>query len=1639
MSRSRVDFSSFRTFIVAVAALAVMAAVMTAAPSTAALNPVEVSTSKPSPDKNTKKGEASERGKAQAKARKTKKRVEVKGEQTPTTNLIANPDGTFSHEKAAAPIRAKDKDGKLALIDTDLTQAGSSLEPKVTTGEVSFSGTGQGALATYEVERGATVRLGYAGALGAPATDGSDAVYPIEGSNTEEVKVAALPDGFVSHVLLSEAPTEAPTYTFTLKLDGLTAELKNNRLELSNADGKVMAESRPLQMWDAARDAAGDPSNVESVETKLVDGANGGKELQLTPSMEYLSDPKTQYPVTVDPDIAKVEDRGDTYYFNGQAPTDSRGSDYRLRTGYQDGATHRSLVTFGYEDYIGQTVTQATLRLRQYSSATCTAKKNEAYPIKADTTAVITWDTRPEIEDTARFRTSNTSNHGQSGDGCPDAFEDFNVTPQVSAWAGATLNSDTAGKNRQGIELRAASENDGSYDKRFCSANPSGDSSLACSTSAYTPVLSVTYAPELGAESFYSTTSHPLNDKSDLTINNKAGNALITANDGSVNSVGMPFTLSRAYNSQSPAVTSMGKGWNLGIGPDVSIEKKSTYRFDYHAPDGTHFGSFVRKTADSGSDDYDNFITPLGGVGADLDQDYDGSSSDTSNDPNTPDAYILTMHDSQMRYRFTEQLTTGHSYLTRVIDRSGNIMTLSYSGVTSTGPPKLTSVTDTGGRTYAITYGGTGNDYITKIAENGGLNREWSYGYNTGGYLTSYTDPDNKTTNYDYETGFEGPDLVKTVTNPANASGDRPTTNLTYGQDSDLNVEEVITASYVLDGSITYQWSWDYHSSEDHTPVCEDHGDFSTEVFDPNANVTTYCYKPREEDNGKMKEWVYDGEGNLRDEDFNVDRQSDTMTTAGGGTSVKTYGASIPDQLKTVKDPDSGGTTGERTNVSYDHNQTGGGDNDPKGEDYLPASVTDPNGDCTRYEYDSTGRATAAITELRGSGTDRSCADEMSGGVKYRFTYNGDGTLAKSADANTQSTTATDIEKTIYTYWVDGDAGFVAGTAGLIKSVRKPGGDCSDTTSERKLCTSYTYDAAGRVKTVTDGRNIVTTLAYDKLDRTTATYFDGATSCDGTNSNCITYTYDDEGNLTKRAEAAGDTLFTYDRMNRQLTRTQPSPAGNVVMTMSYDGVTNMTSFTQKIGTSNPDTVTYTYDRANIVDKINDSSGQMNVNADENSRIEEIFFPGTGGLKFDLDFKESGKPAAATVRTGGTNGPKIREHTYDYTDGDDDEDQLQSRVTTNAGTGLNGTINYEYEYGRLDTATNTNGTDYDYSHDNIGNVASEKIGANGTPTHYGYDRAGQLCYSGETDGFSTATICGLPPAGATIYEHDAAGNNLNTAAEPTEYNDHSQVTELGGLAMKYLDLGNDLRTDVGGTQIVEGPLGISGRKTGAAITWYTRMPDGTILNARGPSGTQNYFTEPHNKSVAALYSPEGDKVGSYEYSPYGETTVDAETGGNIADDNPFRYISGYLDTEGAEDYYKLGARYYDGHGHFTQPDPLPGSVADPKSMTAYNYAKGDPINFGDPSGYRSCFGWGGRPGWGDCWKKVKAAGLFAQSNVVGCYQGLLGGLAVFGGLRILLNRLGYAALRSPWVWVAGAAGCAAWVGFKYWDTKRRPGG
>jgi len=1078
---------------------------------------------------------------------------------------------------------------------------------------------------------------------------------------------------------------------------------------------------------------------------------------------------------------------------------------------------------------------------------------------------------------------------------------------------------------------------------------------------------------DFGSQSWYSTTPHPLSDRSSLEVNNRTGNLSIRANDISVNGQGLNLDVTRYFNSQSVQTNaqgvipsserwynSMGAGWSLGVGPDVWMQKRGD-NFWYHAPGGTVFGPFTPKP---GSNDFDS---PKGGVGANLSKNSEG------------DNYTLKFRKSQIKYEFTPIGSEGHLFQSKISDRNedNNTIVFDYGqdDTTPNGRAKLNTITDASGRVYTVEYTG---DYITRISEdqvpatqdrpNPLPPRVWQYIYGND-YLGLVADPTGRIVAYQYAaSAASGAGVMTKITevNETEATyGNTIATFDYYGDDA--NLDRVKTAKYQKDASSTVDFGWSYarRSTGDSCKTSDnsaDGSDYATTVTDAKAADTTYCFKNSSvADGGRVR--VYDALNNVKTTSYTADKGTASISTpmnegAIDGSTVATYSSGLSDQLDSITEPRTAGdgstpgTNGnKKTSFAYDHqaNNDSASSSAPAGGSYLPAMVKTPNGTCSAYEYDDQGRTTAAYTGLQYTATTE-C--DKTDEIGFHRRYNDDGTVKSSWDANAyegatnEDDEPIDSHRTQYTYWTSNDA---PGSKGQLKTLRKPGGSCD---APRKLCTSYTYDQLGRVATMTDGRGKVTTYAYDVMDRTTGVYFNGTTPATPGNTNRVTYAYDENGNLTSRTDAAGTSTFTYDWLGRQTQQNIPGAQ----ISLAYDGNGNLLTHTQTLTGQAAQTTNYTYDAANRLTKVHDDAigsggaGDIGISPDSDGRTKQIAFPNTSTgnrlLYANYDFKKSGKPRMANVKD--TNDNTRRTYDYDYmlsvAGYTIETDQLRGRNIVLPGTGNNHDITYEYADERIASSTDDNGPNFTYTHDKVGNVTEETT--NGTSTYFGYDFAGQLCWRGQTNGADLSSSCGSGPSGSTNFAQDAAGNNTNTATNPTVYNDDSQVTSINGTAMGYLDRGNDLRTTAGATSYINSPLGVTATKTGTDITYYVRDPQGSILASYGAGGTLFYFSE-FTGSVAALYNTAGTEVGSYTYSPYGKTVVTGSAGAA----NPFRYIGGIQDSDSPTNgsSYKLGARYYDAQGHFTQPDSVAGTISNPKTLTSYNYAGGDPINSFDPSG------------------------------------------------------------------------------------------
>lgn len=190
--------------------------------------------------------------------------------------------------------------------------------------------------------------MGFGADLPAATVRGDVANYALGGGAV--LTTSAMDDGFTADVILAKAPTAEPTYTFPLDLaGGLTPTLKDHTLQFTDAAGNLVAISRPLQMWDAQRDAGGDPSNVVDLDANLVQ-TPGGWELKLTAPLAFLTAPTTRYPVRVDPTVTLAKDyEGNTWYYLGN--TTDRTASYYLPVGKKndsgtDSEPNRTYINF---------------------------------------------------------------------------------------------------------------------------------------------------------------------------------------------------------------------------------------------------------------------------------------------------------------------------------------------------------------------------------------------------------------------------------------------------------------------------------------------------------------------------------------------------------------------------------------------------------------------------------------------------------------------------------------------------------------------------------------------------------------------------------------------------------------------------------------------------------------------------------------------------------------------------------------------------------------------------------------------------------------------------------------------------------------------------------------------------------------------------------------------------------------------------------------------------------------------------------------------------------------------------------------------------------------------------------------------
>jgi len=485
----------------------------------------------------------------------------------------------------------------------------------------------------------------------------------------------------------------------------------------------------------------------------------------------------------------------------------------------------------------------------------------------------------------------------------------------------------------------------------------------------------------------------------------------------------------------------------------------------------------------------------------------------------------------------------------------GNVWTSQYNDqklVTRVTDPNLATVNNTWdnrgnlltredqkGNVWTWEYDSTFNQ-VTRLTGPAPDHNQTEFAYDpTTGVLLSRTDPQQKTTAYEYH-----PDgLLKKVTPP----GANPATaEFTYDQYGNL-----VEVRNGLDQVTTFE----YDQVGNQVAVVDALGHRSTREYDL-LNRPTLVRTPL----GNTTRMAYDGNGNL-------------MTVTDPLNRGTRFEFDSLNQLTRVLDPAGGA-------VSYSYDLFGNlvRQVDPNGHAYefghddldRQVRTVDPMGQVTTVEHppycgitvttDAEGHATTLCRDVTCQVTERAFSD----GSAFAFSYDTEGRRvgASSLRGGTcgsfrygTRTYGSDVEETTFGYDADSrltsltypgehTLGFAWDDAGRLSSL----------TDIHGTATVYGYDAGNRLTTVTRAGK-TTTYQYDGAGRLASLAYPNGVSCD--------FTYDHDSRVTRMLWEKDATLlyhleYRYDRAgNRTRRMVTKSPEAALIEDFNYDALSRL--------------------------------------------------------------------------------------------------------------------------------------------------------------------------------------------------------------------------------------------------------------------------------------------------------------------------------------------------------------------------------------------------------------------------------------------------------------------------------------------------
>lgn len=801
----------------------------------------------------------------------------------------------------------------------------------------------------------------------------------------------------------------------------------------------------------------------------------------------------------------------------------------------------------------------------------------------------------------------------------------------------------------------------------------------------------------------------------------------------------------------------------------------------------------------------------------------------------------------------------------------------------------LVAVTDPRGNTTQMLYDESGRLATRLSAAPYNLREDWSY--TEEGQVEVYFDVAGAQTYYEYDTSGRpssttGPESESSATLTYNASGQMATRTDRRGK----------TTAY------------GYDSAGDLTSVTDPNGDVTTMAYnsrhqltgltDPRGNVsgcacaaqftTTWTRdeagRPLTQTDpaGAVTSFTYDDAGNLL-----------TQTTPAGTT---TYTYTPGHRVHTVTD-----ARGKTTTNTYD-------------DDGNLTAVTDPLGSTTSYTYDGAGRV-KTVTRPAGNAAGATAATKAANTTTYTYDPAGNLTSTSQPDpaspgqAITTSTTYDELNRPVNRTDPLGHVTTTAyDVAERITSVTDPTGAVTDTLEDAAgrlsaifdpagVTTTYVRDEEGNVLTEGVGGSpwddtfpIATTYTYDNAGRmVTMTDPRGNESgCDCAADYTTTYGYDPAGNITSATDPLGHTTSTtYDALSRPVTRIDPRGKAT---TLSYDSAGRVHTIT----TPTSRTTTYSYDaNGNVTGREDPRGGTTTYNYDDVGQLTSTTSP--NGKLTSFTYDTNGNRTKVITPAGNattTPGDGTVDLAYDslgrllsttFSDGTpavawayDKTGRITTMTDALSATQGDQTRAYD-DAGRL-TQIVRGSDQFAYTYDAAGRPATLEY-PDGRTTSLGYDTYGRLHTQAWDSGNSV------------VYDYDLAGN-LTTASRSTgltttwTYDRASRTTaaETGTAAGAVADFSQTV--DAGGnpTVITATRAGI-----GSTTTQYTYDDSGQITKAcyadpcTGSSPTITYSYDANGNRTQTVRAGVPDPgTTNYAYDADDQLTATTDAGSATVD-------------------------------------------------------------------------------------------------------------------------------------------------------------